>query len=97
VSRVCALAYCSDDLPSDAVRSRRLQAEPDAPEGEWFGTSLDHAVWFHRPVPAGPWQLYHFTCQGLLGARGLSVGHVFDADGTLLATVAQEVLLRRRR
>jgi acyl-CoA thioesterase II len=96
VTRACALAYCSDDLPSDAVRSRRLQAEPNAAEGEWYGTSLDHAIWFHRPVPPGPWHLYHFTCEGLLGSRGLSVGHVFDAEGTLLATVAQEVLLRRR-
>jgi acyl-CoA thioesterase-2 len=96
VARACALAYCSDDLPSDAVRSRRLQAEPDVPEGEWFGTSLDHAIWFHRPVTSGPWHLHHFTCEGLLGSRGLATGHVFDAEGTLLATVAQEVLMRRR-
>ena len=96
VARACALAYCSDDLPADAVRSRRLQAEPSATDAEWFGTSLDHAIWFHRPLASSRWYLHHFTCQGLLGSRGLATGHVFDADGTLLATVAQEVLMRRR-
>jgi acyl-CoA thioesterase II len=96
VDRACALAYCSDDLPSDAVRSRRLQADPASADGEYFGTSLDHAIWFHRPVTSGPWHLYHFTCEGLLGSRGLATGHVFAADGALIATVAQEVLMRRR-
>jgi acyl-CoA thioesterase-2 len=93
----CWLAYLSDDLPTDAVR----RAHPVASvEGEWehfFGTSLDHTIWFHRPMRADRWHLHDFACHQLVGTRGLAVGHVFDDDGEHVATVAQEVLLRDRR
>jgi acyl-CoA thioesterase-2 len=98
VLRACALAYVSDDLPTDAVRSRHHASADDAWSwDDYTGASLDHAIWFHRPVPSERWQLHHFRCAGLLSSRGLAVGRVFGQDGTHVATVTQEVLLRRRR
>lgn len=93
----CWLAYLSDDLPTDAVRNAHPVASIEG-EGEHFsGTSLDHTIWFHRPVRADRWHLYDMTCHHLVGGRGLAIGHVFDDDGLHVATVAQEVLLRDRR
>ena len=63
----------------------------------FMGASLDHAVWFHRPAPVDEWQLHVFYGQGLTGGRGLSFGHVFSADGVHVASISQEILLRRRR
>mgnify|MGYP000653296456 CR=1 FL=1 len=61
-----------------------------------FGASLDHTVWFHRPVRMDQWHLFDFSCHRYIGARGVSVGHVFSTDGDHVATVTQEVLIRRR-
>ncbi len=70
-------------------------AEPDHLEWDGvFSASLDHTIWFHRPVRADQWHLHDFTCQGYVGGRGLSIGHVFSQHGLHVATVAQEVLLR---
>jgi acyl-CoA thioesterase II len=88
----CWLAYLSDDLPTDAVRA----ATGIGGEGS-FAASLDHTIWFHRPVRADHWHLHDFTCHNFVGGRGLSIGHVFSADGTHVATVAQEVLMRGHR
>ena len=93
----CWLAYLSDDLPTDAVRSAHPVAADDAEMEHFFGTSLDHTIWFHRPMRADRWHLHDMSCHHLVGARGLAFGHVFDADGLHVATVAQEVLLRDRR
>ena len=93
------LAYLSDDLPTDAVvRAHPVGREPkEVIDASLFVASLDHAIWFHRPFRADHWNLYDFTCQTFVGGRGLSTGHVFDASGTHVATVAQEVLLRDTR
>jgi acyl-CoA thioesterase II len=94
----CGLAYLSDDLPTDAVVS--LYPGWDAglpPEERFFSASLDHAIYFHRPAASDRWQLHTFTCHGLMSSRGVSVGHVFADDGTHVATVVQEVLLRTVR
>ena len=61
-----------------------------------FAASLDHTVWFHRPVRMDQWHLFDFSCHSYVGARGVSVGHVFTTEGDHVATVAQEVLIRRR-
>jgi acyl-CoA thioesterase-2 len=58
--------------------------------------SLDHAVWFHRPFRADEWLLYDQVSPSASGARGLAIGRVFTEDGTLVATVAQEGLIRPR-
>lgn len=93
----CWLAYLSDDLPTESV----IQADPgsvEAGEAEaLFCASLDHTIWFHRPLRADRWHLYDFTCQHYVGGRGLSFGHVFRHDGTHVATIAQEVLVRDAR
>jgi acyl-CoA thioesterase-2 len=96
---ICTLAYLSDDLPTDAVvRAHPMGLEPEEErQGAQFSASLDHTMWFHRPVKADEWHLHDFTCHSFVGGRGLSIGHVFAADGTHVATIAQEVLMRDNR
>jgi len=94
----CALAYLSDDLATDAV----VACHPDrAPRGSgerrFWNASIDHAIWFHRPVRARDWHLHDFSCRGLVGTHGLSIGSIFDRNGRCVATVSQEVLIRPRR
>jgi acyl-CoA thioesterase-2 len=91
-----ALAYVSDDLPTDAVVTLDPETTSDHGHEEVMTASLDHAVWFHRPVRADEWHLFDFSCQGLMGSRGVAFGQVYDLRGVHVATVAQEVLLRRR-
>jgi acyl-CoA thioesterase II len=59
--------------------------------------SLDHSLWFHRPFRADQWWLYDQHSPSAHGGRGLSFGEVFTADGTLVASAAQEGMVRRRR
>lgn len=93
----CALAYLSDDIPTDAVVAQHPERNNvDIESGAWMSASLDHAIWFHRPIASDAWHLHDFTCHGLLNSRGVAVGHVFTAAGAHVATIAQEVLLRRR-
>ena len=91
-----AFAFLSDDLPTDAVvRSHpRSAGEEDPWEGSVFSASLDHTIWFHRHGRADSWHLHDFSCHSFVGARGLALGHLHASDGTHVATVAQEVLLR---
>jgi acyl-CoA thioesterase-2 len=91
-----ALTYLSDDLPTDAVvRAHPIGKEPeDEIMRRLYTASLDHTIWFHRPIRADDWHLHDFTCHTFVGGRGLSIGHVFGSDGTHAATIAQEVLLR---
>ncbi len=94
----CGVAYLSDDLPTDAVVARHPNRPPrDAAERRFWCASLDHAIWFHRVTRAHEWHLHDFTCRGLVGTRGLSVGSIFDRNGRHIATVSQEVLVRPRR
>ena len=58
--------------------------------------SLDHAMWFHRPFRFDEWLLYDMDSPSAQGARGLSRGRWLTRDGTLVATTAQEGLMRRR-
>ena len=60
------------------------------------GASLDHALWFHRPFRADDWLLYAQDSPSTSGARGFSRGLVFDRGGRLVASVAQEGLIRPR-
>jgi acyl-CoA thioesterase II len=62
---------------------------------EVLPASLDHTIWFHRPLKVDEWLLYDQTSPSASGARGLSLAKVFTQDGTLVATVAQEGLIRR--
>lgn len=56
--------------------------------------SLDHAMWWHRPGRADQWLLYTQESPSARSGRGLSTGHIFTRDGDLLATVAQEIMVR---
>jgi acyl-CoA thioesterase-2 len=58
--------------------------------------SLDHSIWFHRPFRADAWMLYDQVSPSASGARGLAFGRVFTEDGRLVASVAQEGLIRPR-
>jgi len=95
VLNACALAYLSDDLPTDAVVARHPNRPPrGTTERRFWNASLDHTMWFHHPMRANHWHLHDFSCRGLVGTRGLSAGSIFDRSGRHVATVTQEVLIR---
>ncbi len=94
VLAACAIAFLSDDLAADAVRSHLVVRSSPTEEPTIFGTSLDHAIWYRHPISGGGWQLYEYRSDGPTPPRGLALGHVYSVGGRHLATVAQEVLLR---
>lgn len=59
--------------------------------------SIDHALWLHKPVKCDEWLLYVMHSPHASNARGFNTGEVFDANGTLIASVAQEGLIRQRK
>ena len=59
--------------------------------------SLDHALWFHRPFRIDEWLLYSFDSPTAQGGRGLARGQIFSRDGRLIASSAQEGLIRLRQ
>ena len=65
--------------------------------GELVGASLDHAMWFHNEARADEWLLYVTDSPFSGGGRGFNRGRIFTSDGTLVASVAQEGVLRRRK
>ena len=87
----CFLAYASDlNLLGSALRPHGLT---------WFKkglmtASLDHAMWFHASVSFQDWHLYTMDSPFSGGARGFNRGSVYTQDGTLVASVAQEGLMR---
>jgi acyl-CoA thioesterase-2 len=58
--------------------------------------SIDHAMWFHRPFRADNWLLYAQDSPSAFGARGFGRGSIFTREGVLIASVAQEGLMRKR-
>ena len=89
----CVLAYASDMTLLDTAlvpHGRTLF------EKEFMAASLDHALWLHRPFRADEWLLYAQDSPNLHGARGFARGLIFKQDGTLVASVAQEGLVRER-
>lgn len=97
--QACGLAYLSDLNPTNAVMAchpSRITSE-DLDQPGVMNASLDHAMWFHRPARADDWTLFDMTGHSFVGSRGLATGPVFRSDGTHVATIAQEVVLRDRR
>lgn len=87
----CVLAYASDwGLLGAALRpyGRRWF------ERDMIVASIDHALWFHRPARADEWLLYVTDSHAAQSARGLSRGMIFDTSGRLIASAAQEGLMR---
>jgi acyl-CoA thioesterase-2 len=87
----CVLAYASDFTLLDTALfpHGRGVFDPDLQ-----AASLDHALWFHRPFRADEWLLYAEDTPSASGGRGFTRGSLFSRDGTLVASVAQEGLIR---
>jgi acyl-CoA thioesterase-2 len=91
----CVITYATDMGPMGAVRRAYASVtDGELGFGGMMGASLDHVLWFHRPVRADEWLLYDIEAVATAGARGLARGTLHTADGVLVASVAQEVLLR---
>lgn len=88
------LAYLSDMtlLDTSTFAHGRAVFDPDIQ-----AASLDHAMWFHRQNPLDDWILYTQDSPSTQGGRGFTRGALFARDGTLIASVAQEGLIRLRR
>ncbi len=86
-----ALAYASDYTILESIYRRHgiAWSHPGLKSA-----SLDHAMWFHREGRADQWLLYVQESPSAQGGRGLSLGRIFTRDGRLLATVAQEGMVR---
>jgi acyl-CoA thioesterase-2 len=87
------LAYASDfpQLPTIAQPHPVTWRMPG-----FLCTSLDHALWFHRPFNFNNWHLCTLETPISSGECGLSRGSIFSQDGKLVASVSQEALLRLR-
>jgi len=91
----CVLTFMSDSGPVGAARRPLL---PDAgvwgPNARMMSASLDHTMWFHRPVRADHWLLYDLEAVAASNARGLARGTMYTEDGHLGVSITQEALLR---
>lgn len=90
----CVLAYASDFtlLDTALIAHGKLLFDRDVQLA-----SLDHALWFHRPFRADDWLLYAQDSPSASGARGFCRGSFFTRDGRLVASTAQEGLIRKRQ
>lgn len=84
----CAIALISD---IGLVRAAR---QPGSAHRLLTGASLDHALWLHRPASVSDWLLLSAEAANNSGARGFATGTLHTQDGTLVASVAQEAILR---
>jgi len=89
----CILAYASDF---------GLLGTSMLPHGVSFAqkgmqvTSLDHAIWFHRPFKIDDWLLYDMDSPSASHGRGFNRGNIYNQKGELVASVCQEALIRKR-
>jgi acyl-CoA thioesterase-2 len=91
VVNACLLTYASDlTLLSVALVPHGLLISSPSVQP----ASLDHSMWFHRPFKADEWMLYDQHSPSAAGATGFAVGRMFARDGRLIASVAQEGLIR---
>ncbi len=93
VTQLAAFTYASDmTLLPTALVPHGLFIESSGMQA----ASLDHSIWFHRPFRADQWWLYDQVSPSASGGRGLALARVFSQDGQLVASVAQEGLIRQR-
>lgn len=85
------LAYASD---YELLGAAALPHDMPFEEGGVIMASLDHALWFHREFRIDDWLLYAIDSPNASGARGLSRGQFFNREGVLIASTAQEGLMR---
>lgn len=93
MEHLATFTYASDV----SLLGATLAAHPEHGPQKVQMASLDHTIWFHRPFRADEWWLYDQWSPSASGGRGLALGRVFTQDGTLVATVAQEGLIRPHR
>lgn len=87
----CLLAYASDmNLLGSSLRPHGLTWF----QGKVMTASLDHAMWFHAPIEFSDWHLYDLDAPWTGGARGFNRGMIYNQSGQLVASVAQEGLMR---
>lgn len=87
----CLLAYVSDfHLLDTATRPHGVSYAT----GKLIMASIDHAMWFHRAVRVDDWLLYSIDSPSSSGARGFARGSIYSRDGRLVASTAQEGLIR---
>ena len=91
LTQQCALAYLSDYFLTPTVV---LQHTVSMMTGQVMMASLDHAMWFHRPCRADQWVLVDAISPFAGGARGLTRAQIYDRERRLVASVAQEGLVR---
>jgi acyl-CoA thioesterase-2 len=86
-----ALAYASDYTIMESIMRRHgvAWATPGLK-----AASLDHAMWWHRPARVDEWLLYAQESPSASGGRGLALGRIYDRQGRLVASVAQEATIR---
>jgi acyl-CoA thioesterase-2 len=89
-----ALAYASD---ISIITTALIPHGHTLFDSELMMASLDHAIWYHRRFRADRWLLFAQDSPSASGARGFSRGLIFDREGALVASVAQEGLMRTRR
>lgn len=88
------LAYASDmNLLSTAMRPHGVAWQTPGLQS----ASLDHAMWFHKPSNFNEWHLYSQDSPSASGGRGFVRGSIYDKSGNLVASVAQEGLMRLRK
>jgi acyl-CoA thioesterase-2 len=85
------LAYVSDHYLIAAAIAQHVKGDAEV---DMKVASLDHAMWFHRSVRIDEWLLYSLDSPSASGARGLARGSIFSRDGRLVASTAQEGLMR---
>jgi acyl-CoA thioesterase-2 len=91
LTQMAAVAYLSDYFLTTTVV---LKHTVSAMSGQVMLASLDHAMWFHRPCRGDEWLLVDAISPFASGARGLTRGQIFDRNRRLVASVAQEGLVR---
>ncbi|AOP45755.1 acyl-CoA thioesterase [Streptomyces lydicus] len=89
---ICLVTYVSDMTLLDSILL--AHGRGGWAVGDVVGASLDHAMWFHRPLRADEWLLYDQESPTAQGGRGLGQGRIFTADGLLAASVIQEGVIR---
>jgi acyl-CoA thioesterase-2 len=88
------MAYASDmNLLSTAMRPHRVHWDTPGLQS----ASLDHATWFHKPSNFNEWHLYVQESPSAAAGRGFILGSIYDRQGVLVASVAQEGLIRQRK
>jgi acyl-CoA thioesterase-2 len=91
LTQTAALAYMSDYF---LTSTSMLEHATSLWAGKVMTASLDHAMWFHRPCRVDEWMLVDAVSPFAGGARGLTRGQIFDRQRRLIASVAQEGLIR---